>query len=107
MSRLYPEKRLLETLDHHLHSFGLSLERSVVCVVTDGAAVMMKMGKLSNTEHQLCYAHAFHLAVCDLIYKREDVDISDEDLDAEDNIENEGLQIKTNERSNVDFEGEG
>ena len=96
-SGLYPAKRLPETLDHHLYSFGLSLEGSVICVVTDGAAVIKKMGKLLNTEHQLCYAHALHLAVCDLIYKHEDVDISDEVLDAEDNIENKGLQIETNE----------
>ena len=106
MSGSYQSKRLLEILDHHLHSFGLSLERSVVCVVADGVAEMKKMGKLSNTEHQLCYAHALHLAVCDPIYKREDADISDEDLDDEDNIENESLQIKTNESDNVDFEDE-
>ena len=58
---------------------------------------MKKMGKLIN--------HALHLAG-DLIYKLEDVDISDEDLDAEDNIENEGLQIETNESGNVNFEDE-
>ena len=67
---------------------------------------MKEMGKLLNTEHQLCYAHALHLAVCDLIYKREDVDISDEGLDAEDNIKNEGLQIETNESGSVDFDDE-
>ena len=106
MSGSYPSKRLLETFVHHLHSFGLSLERLVICVVTDGVAVMKKMSKLSNTEYQRCYAHALHLAVCDLIYKHEDVDISDKDLDAEDNVKNEGLQIETNESGNVDFEDE-
>ena len=90
VSRLYPAKRLLETLDHHLHSFRLTLERSVICVLTDGAAVVKKMDELCNTEHQLYYAHALQLAICNLICKREDVDISDEDLDAEDSIENEG-----------------
>ena len=45
------EKRLLKTLDHHLNSFGLSLERTVM-YITD-AAIMMKMDKLSNTEHQV------------------------------------------------------
>ena len=42
-------------------------------------------------------------AVCDVIYKREDVDISDEDLDAEDNIENEGSRLKP---MKLDFEDE-
>ena len=72
MSGSQPAKRLLEALDHELNSFGLSLES-----VTDGAAVIKKIGKLSNTERQLCYIRAPHLDICDLIYKREDVDISD------------------------------
>ena len=25
---------------------------------------MMKFGRLSSTEHQLCYTHGIHLAVC-------------------------------------------
>ena len=67
---------------------------------------MKKISKLSNSKHLLRYAHALHLVVFELIYKREDVNISDEDLDAEDNIKNEGLPIETNKSGNVDFEDE-
>ena len=36
------------------------------------------MGKMCVAEHQLCYAHALHLAVCDVLYKHPEV-IEDED----------------------------
>ena len=47
---------------------------------------MKKRGKLLNTEHQLCYALTLHLAVCDVIYKREDVDFSYEGLDTKNSL---------------------
>ena len=37
-------------------------------MVTDGASVMTKMGKLCKPIHQICFAHAIHLAVCDVLY---------------------------------------
>ena len=32
-----------------------------------GSAVMVKFGKYIPCEHQLCYAHGIHLAVCDAL----------------------------------------
>ena len=36
----------------------------MVCV-TDGVSVMVKFGNSIPCEHQLCYAHGTHLAVCE------------------------------------------
>ena len=52
----------------NLGKFGVLLNDDIVALVTDGASVMIKMGKLSKPLHQLCYAHAIHLAVCEILY---------------------------------------
>lgn len=55
-----------------LSKFQLSLN-NINSATTDGAAVMVKMGKsLSKADvlHQLCFAHGLHLAVCDVLYKK-------------------------------------
>jgi len=66
---------------------------------------MLKVGKLVNTEHQLCFAHGIHLAVCDVLYKKKNVrdestanninrdEDNDEDDDEELNFLNSGLNI--------------
>ena len=50
--------------------FGLSLAGDIVCICTDGASVMTKVGKLIEAEQQLCYAHGVQLAVLDVLYRR-------------------------------------
>lgn len=50
-----------------LADFGINFDQ-IVSVTTDGAAVMVKMGNLLSTHHQLCFAHAIHLTVCDVLY---------------------------------------
>lgn len=60
-----------------LSKFQLSLN-NINSATTDGAAVMVKMGKsLSKADvlHQLCFAHGLHLAVCDVLYKKKAVPI--------------------------------
>jgi hypothetical protein len=54
-------------LKERLVPFDISLEKDIVAVVTDGPNVMLKVGKLVNTEHQLCFAHGIYLAVCDVL----------------------------------------
>ena len=60
----------LQLLERKLDEFGLSLAKDIVCLTTDGAAVMVKMGKLSPTEHQECHAHGLNLGITDVIYKK-------------------------------------
>ena len=61
-----------------LREFDILLNDDVVALVTDGASVMKKMGTLSKQLHQLCYAHAIHLAVCEILYdtdKQNDIEL--------------------------------
>ena len=50
--------------------FGLDLNKDVVASVTDGASLLVKFRKDTCPEHVMCYAHAIHLAVCNVLYKK-------------------------------------
>lgn len=52
-----------------LTEFGISFDQ-LVCATTDGAAIMVKLGKNLPCLHQQCLAHGLHLAVCDVIYAK-------------------------------------
>ena len=64
-----PAEQCVKLLTKKLEVYGLSLDADIVCIVTDGASVMKKVGKIISTEQQLCYAHAVQLAVLDVLYK--------------------------------------
>ena len=65
-----PAEKCVELLEQKLLNFGLDLCADIVAIVTDGASVMVKVGKLITAEQQLCYAHGIQLAVVDVLYKR-------------------------------------
>jgi len=65
-----PAEKCIELLQGKLADFGVSLDKDIVCICTDGASVMSKVGRLISAEHQLCYAHGVQLAVLDVLYKR-------------------------------------
>ena len=46
------------------------MKRHNIASATNGASSMKKFGRLSGIEHQLCYDHGLHLAVCDVLYKK-------------------------------------
>jgi hypothetical protein len=56
-------------IEAKLNDFGLCLQDDILGMVTDGASVMVKTGRLSNVVHQLCHSHGIHLAVADVLYK--------------------------------------
>ena len=61
------------------------MQTSVVSTVSDGVSVMQKLGKISQLNHQLCYAHGVHLAGGDVLHKNRSVThIEDEDYDYDD-----------------------
>lgn len=74
-----------------LQSFSINLESDVIAMTTDGASVMVKIGRLVPCFQQLCFAHGIQLAVVDVIYKKwkdqnmgiaiEDVDLFESDTD--------------------------
>ena len=65
-----PAERAAEMVFEKLRDFGLNEEGHIVAIVTDGAAVMVKMGKSFEAFQQVCHAHGIHLAVCDLLYEK-------------------------------------
>lgn len=82
-----PAEKCYTIMSDTLIKFGLTLN-NIAAVTTDGAPVMVKMGKslnATNVIHQLCYAHGRHLAVCDVLYKSRNIVIpitdDDESLD--------------------------
>ena len=89
-----------QLLEKQLAHFGITnMQLFIVSIVSDGASLMKKLGKISQLDHQLCYAHGVHLAVCDVLYKnRSVIHIAGEDCDDDKNEEmyEEGFGIGTN-----------
>lgn len=78
-----------------LKSFGINLETEVIAMTTDGASVMVKIGKLVPCFKQLCFAHGIQLAVVHVIYKiskdqNREIEIVDVDL-----FYSDTMQMKT------------
>ena len=62
--------KMLQLLKKQLADFGIAhIQASILSIVSDGASVMKKLGKLSQVYNQLCYAHGIRLAVCDVLFK--------------------------------------
>lgn len=83
-----PAENVKALVEDHLQHFNLKMDQDVVCCTTDGASVMVKFGRLVLPELQLCYAHAVHLAVTDVLYRHATTDReseeSEEDEDSAD-----------------------
>ena len=62
--------KAIKLVEERLQLFGLDLNKDVVATLTDGASLIVKFGKETCPEHVTCYAHAIHLAVCDVLYKK-------------------------------------
>ncbi len=72
---------------------------------------MKKFGRLTDPLHQLCQAHGYHLAICDLLYRRakdaeevEEAEESEEDSAAEEEVdgfsveEENGREVELHEK---------
>ena len=51
-----PAESGLLLVKEKLETFRISIDKDVVCTVSDGASVMEKFGKLYPVLHQLCYS---------------------------------------------------
>ena len=94
----YGAENILQLLEKQLADFGITnMQISVVSIVSGGASVMKKLVKISQLNHQLCYAHGVHLAVCDILFKNRSVThIACEDYnydDDQDEIYEKGIVI--------------
>ena len=67
-----------------LEDFRLTMKDHIVGMVTDGASVMIKTGRLSGIIHQISHSHGMHLAVCDVLYKkRHNMEDTNEDAEVQ------------------------
>ncbi|GFY20671.1 transposable element Tcb2 transposase [Trichonephila clavipes] len=91
---IYPE---LPERKNVCGEFGIITEKHIVACVTEDASMMVKFGKIMSCEYHLCYAHAIHLAVCDVLYNKQidfvenTVEVEDKSHEEEDNDESEEL----------------
>ena len=74
-----PADKCVALVEQKLGEFGLKLSTDIVCICTDGASVMKKVGKLMGVEQQLCYAHGVQLALLDVLYNRRTSTAADAD----------------------------
>lgn len=98
-----PTDKCIEMVMGTLKEFDLC-EEDISGITTDGARVMVKMGKLLPFIHQQCISHGLHLAVTDVLYKKNlpmnlivDVDDNDNDnglLDSEDGLDGDGFLLQ-------------
>ena len=65
-----PAEKCIELVQKVLTQFMLNYYEDIVCVTTDGASVMQKVGHLSNCDQQLCIVHGIQLGVQDVLYKK-------------------------------------
>ncbi|GBP47783.1 hypothetical protein EVAR_24034_1 [Eumeta japonica] len=94
----------ISLIENRLKSFGLDSNTDIIGMSTDGASVIVKVGRLMNCYQQLCYAHDLQLAVVDVLYKKRDEeaitprtnesDTDDEDID-DDALDEQGVTVTT------------
>ena len=65
-----PADKCIELIDKKLQEFGLAFDKDIVCITTDGASVMKKVGRLIKCHQQLCYAHGIQLGLLDVLYNK-------------------------------------
>ncbi|CAH0560586.1 unnamed protein product [Brassicogethes aeneus] len=96
----------ISLIKNRLESFGLNSDTDIIGMTTDGASVMVKVGKLMSCYQQLCFAHGLQLAVVDILYKRNkekevehqeiasnESDTDDKDTNDNDTYEEQGVTI--------------
>ena len=98
-------KRLIEM---RLQDFQIGWD-DVIAVTTDGASVMLKLGRLLPCHHNVCLSHTLHLVVTDVFYvpsKKKDKEDSSADGDEQEDLD-ESLDVDPNhENDDSDDEAE-
>lgn len=98
-------EKCLDVVKKKIEAFSLSMDRDIVSIMTDGASVMAKVGKLSQSYQQLCFAHGIQLAVIDVLYKSSKR--KDNDIETTDEMATEESEVESdNEDDEDDDDGE-
>ena len=84
--------KCIELLEQKLAQHGLDLRKDNVGIMTDGASVMKKVGRILPVNQQLCFAHGVQLAVIEVLYQKQDIEREIDqqfDEDEQSDIEND------------------
>lgn len=65
-------QKIIHLVEQHLLSFNLNLEKDIIASTNDSASVMGKYNRFIDPIGQLCYNHAIHLAVVDVLYSKKE-----------------------------------
>ena len=109
LSRVFgsmPAEKCVELLEKKLLQFGLQIDK-IFGMTTDGAPVMVKVGKLVEAEHQLCIVHGIQLAVIDVLYKKVKKVCSASDVTHEEQDDDGGSDSEEDEEYEEDEEDDG
>ena len=49
---------------------NIDLQKDIIAMTTDGASVMVKVGRMRPCYQRLCYANGIQLSVIDTLYKK-------------------------------------
>ena len=83
-----PAEKAKELVEQRLNEYTLTVQNHIIGETTDGASVMEKYGRMIECLHFMCYAHAYHLSITDVLYSKAVTDDqNNEDPDSEDEIE--------------------
>lgn len=74
-------------VENKLDEFEIDIQRDVISSTHDGAAVMVKYGRILGITSQLCINHGLHLAITDVLYRKKSIISFDESDDAKDSDE--------------------
>ena len=97
-----PAEKCIELLEQKLNSFGIRM-KEIVGLTTDGASVMVNVGKLAEGDHQLCFAHGIQLAVIDVLYKKvEQVPLNNAVADYEHESDTKGLSDEDSDDEDIE-----
>ena len=96
-------ERAVGLVESRLSKFNISLENDIAATITDGASLMMKVGRITSPIHVPCWAHAIHLGVCDVLYQRNSSNliVSGTDAGDDENDDDETLAVVVPEFSHV------
>ena len=102
-------KKAFEIVSEKLSEFKLEFNNDIVSTTTDGASVMVRFGHLINSLYHICYPHAIHLAVGDVLYVKpteisnqiNNFEINDSEDDSEEVNQGEELAYIEFENSSV------
>ena len=98
-------EKAIELVQGRLAKFNLNLDTDIVATTTDGASVMIKVGRETYPLHIACLSHAIHLCICDVLYKEKLKinEFNNKNNNANDNeVEEEDSDIDETAKDNLD-----